>query len=357
MPINYYYCRLYFIVMNICFIMYPWERIDPKVDSSLRMIHEAVSRGYKVGIVTPQNLTIRENITYAFCKMITVKEKISTSPAVFYKQVKFKEQMLPLGGFDAIFMRDNPPIDNNMLNFLDSVKEDTFIVNSVEGLREANNKIYTAALSSDTMDITPATHVSKNKEYLKRVIKESKTGKMILKPLNGFGGRGVILIERSAMSSVSSLLDFYIDGEGDRSNYVILQEFVEGAEKGDVRILMLNGEPIGAMKRVPADGDNRSNVHAGGTVQKHVLTKEEKLLCKKIGPKLVANGLYFVGLDVISNKLIEVNVCSPGGITRINKLNRVKLQQNIMDFVETVVESKNSRLSRKSQLKKHINEI
>lgn len=343
--------------MNICFIMYPWDRIEPKVDSSLRMIHEAVSRGHKVGIVTPQNLTIRENITYAFCRMISVKDKLSSSPSVFYKQVKFKEQMLPLGGFDAIFMRDNPPIDNNMLNFLDSVKEDVFIVNSVEGLREANNKIYTAALSDDKMSITPATHVSKNKEYLKRVIRESKTDKMILKPLNGFGGRGVILIEKSASHSINSLLDFYIDGEGERSNYVILQEFVEGAEKGDVRILMLNGHPIGAMKRVPAPDDARSNVHAGGTVEKHVLTKEEKLLCRRIGPKLVANGLYFVGLDVISNKLIEVNVCSPGGITRINKLNRVKLQADILDFVEEVVENKNFKDSRKSRLKQSINEI
>eukprot|EP00487_Bulimina_marginata_P001928 TRINITY_DN14568_c0_g1_i1.p1 TRINITY_DN14568_c0_g1~~TRINITY_DN14568_c0_g1_i1.p1 ORF type:complete len:106 (-),score=32.36 TRINITY_DN14568_c0_g1_i1:27-344(-) len=97
---------------------------------------------------------------------------------------------------------------------------------------------------------------------------------MILKPLNGFGGHGVIVIEKNAQQNFRSLLDFYI-GEGEQSNYVILQDYIEGAEEGDKRILMLNGEPIGAMKRVPATGEFRSNVHAGGTVVKHSITKKK----------------------------------------------------------------------------------
>lgn len=105
---------------------------------------------------------------------------------------------------------------------------------------------------------------------------------MLLKPLDGYGGRGVIVIEKSAKQSFCSLLDFYIGGDenGKGSNYVILQEYVEGAHEGDVRILMLDGKPIGAMKRVPAANDVRSNVHAGGAVVKHKLTAQEKKLCK-----------------------------------------------------------------------------
>src|SRR5690606_28942830 len=132
-------------------------------------------------------------------------------------------------------------------------------------------KLYTAALYDPDNDIIPVTHVSKNKDYLKRMISESEDDRMIMKPLDGMGGSGVIVIEKSATMNVSSLLDFYINGKDGHTNYVILQQFIEGAEEGDVRVLMLNGEPIGAMKRVPAEGDIRSNVHAGGTVQKHVL--------------------------------------------------------------------------------------
>lgn len=233
-----------------------------------------------------------------------------------------------------------------MLNFLDSVKDDVLIINDIEGIRKANNKLYTAAMFDKGLGVIPKTYVSKNKEYLQGIIKKSDQDKMILKPLDGYGGSGVIVLEKKAAQSISSLLDFYINGQS-QQKYVILQEYIEEADKGDVRVLMLNGKAIGAMKRVPADDDVRSNVHAGGTVQKHVLSKVEKRICELVGPKLVADGLYFVGLDIINGKLIEVNVLSPGGITRINKLNRVKLQQKVMDFVEDIVNIKESALNKK----------
>lgn len=336
--------------MKICFVMYHWDRIDPDTDSTLRLIHEAALRGHTVAVATCSNLTMRESEALAFCRIIQ-KGKISASPKSFYNNVVFKTAALPLAGFDVIFMRDNPPLDTMALNFLDSVRGDAFICNDINGLRLANNKLYTASLHDPANNFTPSTHVSKNADYLLRVIEESKQDRMILKPLNGYGGSGVITIEKAAKSSIKSLLQYYI---GDDKNYVILQEYVEGAEKGDVRILMLNGEPIGAMKRVPQSGEVRANVHAGGTVHKHSLSKEEKLLCKHIGPKLVRDGLYFVGLDVINGKLIEVNVQSPGGITRINKLNRTKLQKQVIDFAESVVNAKELVVNRKNQFRKVI---
>ncbi|WP_328285012.1 glutathione synthase [Pseudoalteromonas sp. DL2-H2.2] len=328
--------------MKICFIMYPWERVDAENDSTLRLIHEAVSRNHIVAITTVNALTIRDSVASAFCDVFVKQDKVSDNFVSFYNKAQFKRTQLPLAGFDVIFMRANPPLDTLAMNFLDSVRDDTFIVNDIDGLRIANNKLYTASFQGTASEFIPATHVSKNKEYLERIFAESSCDQMILKPLDGYGGRGVIVLEKSAKQSFSSLLEFYIGGDesGKGSNYVILQEYVPGAAEGDVRILMLNGEPIGAMKRIPDSNEVRANVHAGGKVVKHKLTAQEQALCKHIGPKLVRDGLYFVGIDVIGGKLIEVNVLSPGGISRINRLNRTRLQVQVIDFVESVVHAK-----------------
>lgn len=342
--------------MNICFLMYPWEEIDPENDTSLALIKECVKRGHGVAICTPSNLTIRDSVTNAFCNMITRMEKVPTTLKSFYAKAVLREEMLPLAGFDVIFMRANPPLDPIMLNFLDSVKDDVFIVNSLQGMREANNKLYTAAFGDAHSNIIPNTHVSKNKDYLVEQIKESKSDKMILKPLNGFGGSGVILIEKSAMNNIKSLLDFYITSGDGSSNYVILQDYIEGADQGDVRILLLNGESIGAMRRIPGNDDHRSNVSAGGRIAKHTLTKEEKALCKQIGPKLVNDGLYFVGIDVIGGKLVEVNVMSPGGITYMNKVYKSKLQEKVIDFVESKVTDKLQAFDRRVRLRKTVDD-
>ena len=336
--------------------MYPWEDIKPDNDSSLTLIHECAKRGHGVAICTPSNLTIRNSVTNAFCTIIDRMDKVPSSPKSYFKKATVREEMLPLAGFDAIFMRANPPLDPLMLNFLDSVKDDVFIINSVQGMREANNKLYTAVFEDPNNEIIPVTHVSKNKNYLIKTIEESTSDKMILKPLNGYGGSGVILIEKSAMGNINSLLDFYISKSDGSSDYVILQEYIEGAEKGDVRILMLNGLPIGAMKRIPGEKDHRSNVTAGGRVEKHRLTPAEKILCKKIGPKLVKDGLYFVGIDVINGKLVEVNVMSPGGITYINKVSKVKLQEKVIDFLESKVLEKNAAFRRMTDLKRRVEE-
>jgi glutathione synthase len=336
--------------------MYPWEDIDPENDTSLALIKECVKRGHGVALCTPANLTIRNSVTNAFCTVVGRMEKVPSTLKAFYKKADLREEMLPLAGFDTIFFRANPPLDPIMLNFLDSVKDDVFIVNSLQGMREANNKLYTAAFGDAHSNIIPNTHVSKNKKYLVQQIKESTADKMILKPLNGFGGSGVILIEKSAMSNINSLLDFYINTGDGGSNYVILQDYIEGADQGDVRILLLNGEPVGAMKRVPGSDDHRSNVSAGGSVQRHSLTKVEKALCKQIGPKLVKDGLYFVGLDVIGGKLVEVNVMSPGGITYINKVykNKYKVEEKVIDFLESKVLDNLEAFNRRSRLRKTV---
>lgn len=323
--------------MKICFIMYPWESLNPKQDSTIRLVHESVKRGFDVAITCPQNLAIRDSITYSYCRTFVDSGAVSSSMTNFYKNAEFTQSMRALKDFDVIFMRDNPPLDPLVLNFLDSVKDETFIINALDGLREANNKIYTAAYYDPKKELIPATHVSKNIDYLTKTIEESENEKMILKPLDGYGGKGVIVIEKSAMHNIRSLLDFYINKSKSESQYVILQDYIEGAENGDVRVLMLNGKPIGALRRKPAKGDVRSNISAGGSVERYKLSKADKNLCKEIGKKLVHDGIYFAGLDIIGGKLIEINVLSPGTITDVNKLNNVKIQVKVIDYLEKVV--------------------
>jgi glutathione synthase len=341
--------------MNVCFIMYPWDEMDPENDSTLAMIQEFAKRGHGLAITTPANLTIRDSVAYAFSRCLKRQDKVSKSLKSFHAKAEFYDEMLPLVGFDVIILRSNPPLDMIMLNFLDSVKDDVFIMNDLDGIRRANNKLYTAVFEDEKNEFIPRTHVTKNKEYLKQTIKEGPD-KMILKPLNGFGGSGVILIEKRAMKSINSLLDFYIDNKDGSSNYVILQDYIEGADQGDVRILLLNGQPIGAMRRVPGEEDHRSNVSAGGSVQKHSLTKQEKELCRRIGPKLVKDGLYFCGIDVIGGMLVEVNVMSPGGITYINKVYKSRVQEKIIDFVEDKVQERVTAFERRTKHRQHVKE-
>ena len=319
--------------MNICFIMDHWSDIKPITDSTIRMIHECCKRGHQVFITHASSVSVKDSQVMAKCQKI-ISSKTNGSIPNFYKSVEFECGRIPLVDMDCLFLRSNPPLDQNLLYFLDYIKHYVFIINSIRGLRSAMNKLYTSSLETSDDRFTPVTYVSKDKEYIKSIIMESDEENMVMKPLDGYGGKGVIVIEKAARKNINSLLDFYMDKA---DQFVIIQEYLEGAENGDVRILMLNGKPIGAMKRIPAQGEARSNIHAGGREEKHKLTLQEKELCKLIGPKLVEDGLYFVGLDVINGKLLEVNVCSPGGITRINKLNNTKLQVKITDFIEKSV--------------------
>ena len=338
--------------MNICFVMDYWEDIKPETDSTLRLIKEACVRGHNVGILYPRNLTVRDNITYGLFSMVNPPEKIRDKPSTFYQKVKLEKKRLPLKGFDAVILRKDPPLDWLMLNFMDSVKNDTIVINSVDGLRMANNKLYLTTFE-DSHEYIPETYVSKDKDFLLETIESSKRQKFVLKPLDGFGGSGVILIEKSAMGNVKSLLDYYI-GRSEKNNYVILQEFVESTGNSDVRILMLNGDPIGAMRRIAADGEVRANIKVGGNAVKHHLTKHEKEICRHVGPKLVKDGIYFTGIDLVGDKLIEVNVLSPGGIVNINRLNKTRLERQFIDFVEVTYRKTESALLQKMAFKREV---
>ena len=329
--------------MNVGFVIESWEKMDSETNNTLRLIHEACVRKHKVGILYPRNLTIRNNVVFGFFKVIQVMEKVPENFVTFHKKAVLEDQMLPLQGFDALLVRNKPPIDSLMLNFLDALKDEVFILNDIDGMRKANNKTYTTSFYDPENTFLPVTHVSKNQDYLIKIIKNSPAEKMILKPLHGNGGNGVIVLEKSAMRNIRSLLEFYTTGS--ERDYVIVQEYVDGADYGDVRVLMLNGKAIGAYRRVPSDEDFRANIHAGGKAVKHDLSDREKEICKLIGPRLVADGLYLVGVDLIGEKLIEINVLNPGGIVNINRLCKTRLQAKVFDFIEESVNAREAQLN------------
>jgi glutathione synthase len=333
--------------MNIGFIMYDWKDIDPELDSSFRLVHECVIRNHKVSIIYSSEMFIQKNKVCSYCHIVNHKDVYSSDMNEFYEHTTLTKEFQPMGVHDVIFLRDNPPLDFPMLNFLDSLNDSILFINSLSGIRKANNKIYPASFNSlfnskhNNNKLVPTTSISRNKEYLKQVINEYEGDKLILKPIDGFGGTGIILLDKSSKScskNINSLLDFYIDYSG-KNNYILLQEYIEPELKGDIRIIMLNGKPLGSIRRIPADDDHRSNYHAGGRFLPHKLSTIELELCSFIGPQLVKDGLYLVGIDVMGGKLIEVNPCSPGGIKEINEFNDSQIQIDIINFVERKINS------------------
>jgi len=326
--------------MNVGFLMYAWERVDPRFDSTLRLLHECVQRGHRVAVTRPATLRIHHQVPYASCRIVESRSGPEDSPEAFHAALRFSEQTLPLTEFDAVLIRLPPPLDSEVLGMLDAVQHDVFLLNSVAGLRRAESKLYLATLSTAAQAFLPITHVLNDRSELQRII-EHMNGRVVLKPLRGLAGNGVSVVEPDDPENLDAVLRRYTDGRfGAESGYVMVQEYVESEQPGDVRILLLNGEPLGAMQRRPPEGGFRSNLHAGGEARPHSLTPEELRLCEQLGPELVADGLDFVGLDVVAGKLLEVNVCSPGGLTRINRFNNVRLQELVIDFVERRAQSR-----------------
>ena len=237
---------------------------------------------------------------------------------------------------DALFLRKNPPLNYQVMEFLAPVSDKVFMINSTTGQILGNSKLYILNFP----DIIPETHVSRDPIRLKKII-DDFGGDMVIKPLQRYGGQGVIKVSNRDHENLVSLINYYVS---EFKSYperepIMVQEYLDIVKiKGDVRILMLNGEILGAMRRKPREGDFRTNIHAGARAYKHEITPEEKKICHVIKERLIEDGLYFVGIDVIGNKLVEINCVSPGGIPRINRLNKVKLEVKVIDFIEQKVD-------------------
>jgi len=221
------------------------------------------------------------------------------------------------------------------MEFLGPIGEQVFIINSAIGQILGNSKLYTLNFPG----IIPETHVSRDPLRLKKII-DDFGGDMVVKPLQRFGGEGVIKVSNRDQENLASLIDYYVQANRpypDREP-IMVQEYVNGVKQhGDVRVLMLNGKILGAMRRKPQPGTFKTNIHCGGMACYHEVTPTEEKICMAIKDRLIEDGLFFVGIDLIGDKLVEVNCVSPGGIPRINRLNGAKLEIKVIDFIEQKV--------------------
>lgn len=330
--------------MKICFVMYPWERLIPEKDTTIRLIKECVERGYEVSMVTKSGISLQKGKVLGNCQRF-IPQTDSEDCKEFYNTMKFDYSTEELKNFDIIFMRVDPPVDNLLLNILELIEDEVFFVNRISGLRKANNKIYAASFDDGTDEIVPRTLITTEVDLIKNFVEENNFDKFIVKPLDGMGGKGVILLDREHMSNLPSIADFYINSSGGMKKPIIVQNYIEGAEGGDVRAIVINGEPIGAIKRIPAEGDHRSNISAGGHSIKHDLSENELKLCRRMGNQLMKDGLYICGIDIINDKMVELNVMSPGGVYPHNEANNnTEIQKQIISMVvEKYQELKNEK--------------
>jgi glutathione synthase len=329
--------------MEIAFLMDPLEPIDPMMETTSHLMYECNQRGHTVYFLEPHDIYIRGGEIVARMRNITVPPDL-TMKRYWRAAIKClkKDELIfeKLTGLNALFLRKNPPLNYQALEFLSPINDRVFMVNSTTGQILGNSKLY----ALNFPDIIPVTHVSRDPKRLKKII-DDFGGAMVIKPLQRFGGEGVIKVSTKDQENLVSLINYYVKGY---ENYpareaIMVQEFLEIVKKeGDVRILLLNGEILGAMGRKPKKGDFRTNVHVGGHVFKHEVTDQEKEICRTIKDRLIKDGLYFVGIDIIGNKLAEINCVSPGGIPRINRLNHVKLETQVIDFVEQKVRQNNT---------------
>jgi glutathione synthase len=329
--------------MKIAFLMDPLESIDPTDETTSYLMYECNQRGHDLYFLEPHDLYIKSNTIRARMKHITVE---MDQPLLDYWKaiiqcVNTEERLFEdVTELDVLFLRKDPPINFKTIDFLRLAKDDVFIINDIQGQVDASSKLY----NLNFPEIIPETHISRDPQRIRRIIDEFG-GDMVMKPTAGYKGEGVIKVSTRDPENLDSLINYYVNLSKpyEERNSVIIQEYLHEEGKGDVRILLLDGEILGAMRRIPRDGEFRANIHAGGRAEKHEMTEREQGICERLKAKLIADGLFFVGIDLIAGKLVEINCISPGGIPRINRLNGDKLESKVIDFIEAKVDERGSK--------------
>jgi glutathione synthase len=307
--------------MRFLFVMDPAETMSPDKDTTFAFLRGARALGHTSWHCLPQHVSLRGADGFASARPIAVSD---TAPHVELGP----PERLELTGLDAIFIRKDPPFDAGYLYLtqqLDRVKDRVLVVNDPRGVRDANEKLF----AFNFQEHTPRSLVSASPKEILDFVSEVG-GTAVLKPLDGAGGSGVVTLTTGDRNA-RSLVDVWTH-EGKR--LAIVQEYQPAVRVGDKRVLLLEGRPLGAILRVPREDDVRANIHAGGSVKPTELTAGEAAVVAAVGPRLVEHGLFFVGLDLIGERLIEVNVTSPTGIQELARFLGRPVEQDVIRWVE-----------------------
>lgn len=307
--------------MRFLFVMDPAEKMLPDKDTSFAFMRGAQARGHQCLHAEPRDLlTLGADV-------LAVARPIRVSDTPVHVELGAREEV-ELAKLDAVFIRKDPPFDPayaHLTQQLDLVKERTLVVNDPRGLRDANEKLFAFHFSQHM----PRSLVASDPARILRFVEEVG-GQAVLKPLDGAGGTGVVTLSTGDRNA-RALADL-LTREG--NELALVQEFLPDVVQGDKRVLVLDGEPLGAILRVPRADDFRANIHVGGDARPTELTPAEQSLVREVGAALSAHGLWFVGLDLIGEKLIEVNVTSPTGIQQLSRFAGRPVEQEVIRWVE-----------------------
>lgn len=307
--------------MKIAFQMDPIGNVDINADSSFRLAEEAQAQGHTLFFYGPDYLAYQEGCITARGHDFTVKrvqgDHVELGPM----------REVDLADFDVVWLRQDPPFDMHYItstHLLDRLAPGTLVVNDPFWVRNYPEKL----MVLDFPDLTPPTTVSRDLDTIKAF--KDKHGDVIVKPLYGNGGTGVFLLNKEDRN-LSSLFEMFT---GFSREPLIVQKFLPAVSKGDKRVILVDGECVGAINRVPAAGETRSNMHVGGRPEKVGLTDRDLEICARIGPLLKEKGQVFVGIDVIGEYLTEINVTSPTGIQELERFDGVNIAGKIWDAIE-----------------------
>ncbi|MDP2782177.1 glutathione synthase [Devosia sp.] len=296
--------------------------INPLGDSTFALMLEAQARGHQLLHYTPDTLALRDNVVTALAAPIEVFDK----PRGEHFQLG-EPARIDLSTQDVIHMRQDPPFDMNYItltHMLERLHPRTLVVNPPAAVRNAPEKI----LVTDFPDLMPPTLVTRDREMIHAFRREH--GNIIVKPLYGNGGAGVFFIQEGDHNLVS-LLELF---EQNYREPFMVQQYLPDVRKGDKRIIIIDGEPIAGLNRIPAAGEARSNMHVGGRPELSELTAREREICAAIAPALRERDMIFVGIDVIGDYLTEINVTSPTGIREIKRFGGPDIAVLIWDAIE-----------------------
>lgn len=310
------------------FVIDPIEKFDIDKDTTFTFMLESQGRGHEVWYFELKDIFVKHGKPYALSKKVVLRRSKEFFRVTASKNLSFED-------FDIIWMRKDPPFNLDYiyatysLSLADSTK--TLVINDPKGIRESNEKFYTMYFP----DVIPPSLVSKDIQRLDLFLDEVG-GQMVVKPLDGHGGEGVFYVKRGDKNANVILESVTHFG----TQFVLAQKFIKKVSEGDKRIILLNGEPIGAVLRVAKkNGEFRCNFHSGGSPEKSVLTDRDIKICKSLSKRLNSDGLYFVGIDVVGGYLTEVNTTSPTCVQEINRLNGVNLESQVIDFSEELLNS------------------
>ncbi|MDX8347052.1 glutathione synthase [Cognatiyoonia sp. IB215446] len=307
--------------LKIAFQMDPIGPIDIDADSTFRIAEEAQARGHELFYYTPDKLAYDAGDVVAGGWPLTVRRVTGDHFTLG------NEETVRLADFDVVWLRQDPPFDMGYItttHLLDMIHPDTLVVNDPFWVRNYPEKL----LVLEFPDLTPPTMIARDLDTLKAF--RATHGDVILKPLYGNGGAGVFKL-KTGDSNLASLHELFA---GINREPLIMQKFLPAVSEGDKRVILVDGEPAGAINRVPAAGETRSNMHVGGRPEKVALTERDREICARIGPLLKEKGQIFVGIDVIGDWLTEINVTSPTGIQELERFDGVNIAEKIWQAIE-----------------------